>query len=101
MRLLILTLLTLIATSAKPNDSLKVKNNNGLVFAQFGGVLSIFSIVYGHQFRNDKKVSWGILGGFGIDFIRFRPYYNIESELKAGIQYNFNPMNALIFEVGS
>jgi hypothetical protein len=31
MRLLMLTLLTLIATSVKPNDSLKVSNNQGLV----------------------------------------------------------------------
>jgi hypothetical protein len=101
MRLLILTLLALIATSAKPNDSLKVRNNQGLVFAQFGGVPSIFTIGYGHVFRKDKKVSWGVLGGFGIDFIRFRPYYNIETELKARIQYNLNPRHALIFEVGS
>ena len=100
MRQMTLIFLILISLSARSNDSLKVRSNQGLVFAQFGGVPSIFILGYGHEFRTDKKLSLGILSGIGMDFIRFRPF-NIETELKGRIQYNFNRKNALIFEIGS
>ncbi|MCB9222761.1 MAG: hypothetical protein H6582_01185 [Crocinitomicaceae bacterium] len=101
MRPIILTILILLSTVAKSNDTLNVKNHQSLVFAQFGGVPSIYIVGYGHEFRKDKNLTWGVLGGFGMDFIRFQPYYNIETELKGRIQYNFDRKNALIFEIGS
>ncbi|MBD3636826.1 MAG: hypothetical protein HUJ25_05735 [Crocinitomicaceae bacterium] len=101
MRSILLTLLILISTVAKSNDTLNVKSNQGLVFAQFGGVQSIFHVGYGHEFRKDKKFTIGILGGIGMDFIRFRPHYNIETIVKARLQYNINIKNALILELGT
>lgn len=101
MRTIVLTLLVLFPTVAMSNDTLNVKSNQGLVFAQFGGVHSIFHVGYGYEFRKDKKFSFGFLGGIGMDFIRFRPQYNIESIIKARLQYNFNSKNALLVEFGT
>lgn len=101
MRRITLIFLFLISVPAWSGDSLQVKGNNGVVFARFGGVPSIFMLGYGHEFRTADKLSFGFFGGAGIDLFRYPPHYNFHVELKGRISYNFKRNRALIFELGS